>query len=60
MIIFQNDVEFFKDGLRKSIDIYEKKQKQSNVFGSNLFVLVWEVNVYEILKVLNMEMSGYC
>lgn len=27
MTTFQNDVEFLKDGLRKSTDTYEKKQK---------------------------------
>lgn len=27
MTTFQNDVEFLEDGLRKSTDTYEKKQK---------------------------------
>ena len=56
----QDDSVFLDVGLRQSTETYNKKRKQSNVPESNLFALAWDVNAYETLKALNVEISGRC
>ena len=56
----QDDAQFLEGGLQESTETYEKKRKQSNVPEANLFALAWEVNAYETLKSLNVEISGPC
>lgn len=48
----QDDSVFLDVGLRQSTETYDKKV--------NLFALAWDVNAYETLKALNVEISGRC
>lgn len=56
----QDDSVILEVGLQQSTETYDKNHKQNNVPESNLFALAWDVNAYETLKALNIEMSGRC